>query len=110
MEFSKIPRISRVLIFGILISSFLFAIGCGPKKASQEQIQLLSERKATLSALQQEVSALKKEKGQVENQLAERKKKLEDAKSEKAKVIERLEMIEKGEYMDKSEEEKTETE
>lgn len=100
MQSRKLMNIVKTLVLGILLSSFLFAMGCGPKKATQEQVQLLGERKAQLKALEQEVSALKKEKGQVEKQLAERKKKLEEAKTEKAKVIERLEKIEKGEYDD----------
>ena len=66
-------------------------IGC-TKHPNEKQLQALEECKQASSAAEAQLEQKRQEKAGLENQLAEKKRQLEKAQSEKAKISQKLGM------------------
>jgi Tfp pilus assembly protein PilN len=86
-------KATRYFKLGLICSVFLMGLyftGC-TKHPNQEQRTALEELKSETLAAEQELEQLKREKADLENQLAKKKAELEKSKQEKELVQQRLE-------------------
>ena len=84
-----VMRIVAVLaVVAFLFSTFALS-GCA-KHPSKEQLQTLEETKKAALAAEDQLAQKQQEKADLEKQLAEKKKKLDEAKAEKEAVQKRL--------------------
>lgn len=76
-----------VSVVGLILS---LSIGGCTKHPNEKQLQALEEQRKAALAGEEQLAKCQQQKADLERELAEKKQKLEDAKSEKAAVTNRL--------------------
>ncbi len=85
-------KLSRMILVIISVVGLIFSLSLGgcTKHPNEKQLQALEEqRKATLGA-EEQLAKCQQQKADLDRELAEKKQKLEDVKSEKETVTNRL--------------------
>jgi Tfp pilus assembly protein PilN len=86
----KATRVFKVALFCGIFMMGLYFSGC-TKHPNQEQLSALEEQKKAALAAEEQLDKLRREKADLENQLAKKKAELEKSKKEKEAVQQRLE-------------------
>jgi outer membrane PBP1 activator LpoA protein len=86
-------KLSRAIVVIISVVCLILSLsifnGC-TKHPNEQQLQALEEQRKAALAAEEQLAKCQQSKGDVERELAEKKLKLDDAKSEKEAVTSRL--------------------
>jgi len=85
-------KISRTIIVAVSVACLILSIclsGC-TKHPNEKQLQALDEQRKAASAAEEQLNKCQQQKADLDRELAEKKQKLDDAKSEKQAVTNRL--------------------
>lgn len=85
-------KLSRMIIVLFSVACLILSLilsGC-TKHPNEKQLQALEEQRKAALAAEEQLSKCQQQKADLERELAEKKQKLEDAKSEKETVTNRL--------------------
>ena len=85
-------KLSRAIILLIVVACLALSLalsGC-TKHANEKQLQALDEQQKAALAAEDQLTKCNQQKADVDRELAEKKKKLEAAKSEKATIEKKL--------------------
>lgn len=85
-------KLSRTIIAIVSVALLVLSLSIGgcTKHPNEQQLQALEEQRKAAIAAEEELANCQQEKADLDRELAEKKQKLEDAKSEKDLVTNRL--------------------
>jgi chromosome segregation ATPase len=85
-------KLSRTILVIVSVACLVLShsIGGCTKHPNEDQLQALEEQRKAAIAAEEELAKCQQEKADLDRELAEKKQKLEDAKSEKDLVTKRL--------------------
>ncbi len=85
-------KVSRMIVILFSVTCLILSLalsGC-TRHPNEKQLQALEDQKKAALAAEEQLAKCEQQKGDVERELAEKKQKLEDAKSEKAAIKNKL--------------------
>lgn len=85
-------KVSRMIVILFSVTCLILSLalsGC-TRHPNEKQLQALEDQKKAALAAEEQLAKCEQRKGDVERELAEKKQKLEDAKSEKAAIENKL--------------------
>ncbi|UCE05886.1 MAG: hypothetical protein JSW07_20220 [bacterium] len=85
-------KLSRTIILIVSVACLILSLSIGgcTKHPNEQQLQALEEQRKAALAAEEQLVKKQQERADLERELAEKKQKLEDAKSEKEAVKNRL--------------------
>jgi chromosome segregation ATPase len=85
-------KLSRTILVIVSVACLVLSLSIGgcTKHPNEDQLQALEEQRKAAIAAEEELAKCQQEKADLDRELAEKKQKLEDAKSEKDLVTKRL--------------------
>jgi len=85
-------KLSRTILVIVSVACLVLSLSIGgcTKHPNEQQLQALEEQRKAAIAAEEELAKCQQEKADLDRELAEKKQKLEDAKSEKDLVTKRL--------------------
>lgn len=85
-------KLSRTILVIVSVACLVLSLSIGgcTKHPNEQQLQALEEQRKAAIAAEDELAKCQQEKADLDRELAEKKQKLEDAKSEKNLVTNRL--------------------
>lgn len=85
-------KLSRTILVIVSVACLVLSLSIGgcTKHPNERQLQALEEQRKAAIAAEDELAKCQQEKADLDRELAEKKQKLEDAKSEKNLVTNRL--------------------
>ena len=85
-------KLSRTILVIVSVACLVLSLSIGgcTKHPNEQQLQALEEQSKAAIAAEDELAKCQQEKADLDRELAEKKQKLEDAKSEKNLVTNRL--------------------
>lgn len=85
-------KLSRTILVIVSVACLVLSLSIGgcTKHPNEQQLQALEEQRKAAIAAEEELAKCQQEKADLDRELAEKKQKLEDAKSEKELVTSRL--------------------
>ena len=85
-------KLSRTILVIVSVACLVLSLSIGgcTKHPNEQQLQALEEQRKAAIAAEEELAKCQQEKADLDRELAEKKQKLEDAKSEKENVTKRL--------------------
>lgn len=85
-------KLSRAILVIVSVASLVLSLSIGgcTKHPNEQQLQALEEQGKAALAAEEQLAKCQQQKADLERELAEKKQKLEDARSEKETVQKRL--------------------